>query len=251
MSIYEYLSSHPSKRKRNTPEKKFRMMYSSFLDSAPKFKELLGSKNELSLIQENILIRFVQNVNRLIETLDQLQTRFSENQLSNEQVIEELKPVFTEMPYMVHEAHRYYFPFFDSTLNYLIRFEPLRLFTYPYNEYIRHYQKSIIDGFELYNYELYNSYFTKLILLCEDETAAAFYHIDERVIYVINRQGRLDHKICLFDRYMLHGSHSDILTRAKRAMQFYFANDRERFVRSLYQEKLISYYAYRHLRRTV
>jgi hypothetical protein len=60
---------------------------------------------------------------------------------------------------------------------------------------------SSIDPFDYYGPALYNSYFTRLGRSPQEpEHGAAFYDFDAEAVYFVNLQGRLDAKLCLFDR---------------------------------------------------
>ena len=77
-------------------------------------------------------------------------------------------------------------------------------------------------------------------MIKKGKTSAAFYEKSFETIYIINDQGRLDSVIPVFDKYLKQKDETNIIERISRVIEFYYSNDRNKFIRSLYSEKLIS-----------
>lgn len=101
-----------------------------------------------------------------------------------------------------------------------------------------------IDIFEIYNFALYESNLTSLVKVGEDKHTRAYYHYDFNTIYIINDQGRLDNRICLFDKHIEKPDYRNIIERIAPVMKAYYANDRMAFINALLYEKLISNYVF-------
>ena len=111
---------------------------------------------------------------------------------------------------------------------------------YPYTDLLKSFSGLVIDPFDTYGAELYNTHFTRLVKIASHENATAFFHYDTFTIYVINDQGRLDTKIVLFDRYMKKIVTTHMLERIKPVVEAYFENNVEKFIKSLEENGFIS-----------
>ena len=129
---------------------------------------------------------------------------------------------------------------FFQSINSLYLNEPEKLNEYPYTDLLKSFAGLVIDPFDTYGYELYNTYFTKLVKIDTYKNEAAFFHYDTYTIYIINDQGRLDRKIVLFDRYMRRIVTTHMLERIRPVVKAYFANDKQEFINSLEKSGFIS-----------
>ena len=111
---------------------------------------------------------------------------------------------------------------------------------YPYNGLMENFKDTVIDPFDMYGFELYNSHFSRLVKIKNVDKETAFFHYDTNTIYFINEQGRLDATIVLFDKHIRHPSYSHMLERIKPVIDAYFAFDREGFIRALRENGFIS-----------
>ena len=114
-----------------------------------------------------------------------------------------------------------------------------------YNELLNDFSSSVIDAFETYNYELYDSYFSKMIRSVSDKTSMAFFNVDDYFIYVIDNQGRLDLIIYTFDKYIPEINVKDFIKRVNNLMTVFYKNDRMEFIKALYMERFISLRTYK------
>ena len=92
--------------------------------------------------------------------------------------------------------------------------------------FTENFKDTVIDPFDAYGNELYNSHFSRLVKIRSEDKETAFFHYDTNTIYFVNEQGRLDASIVLFDRYIRHPNYSHMLTRIKPVVDAYFNFDR-------------------------
>lgn len=122
-------------------------------------------------------------------------------------------------------------PLFSVSNNLLITKEHLPNFD------LNHY---LVDFLELYNFSLLESNFTSLVLFYEHNNTRAYFHYDFNTVFIVNNQGRLDARICLFDEYLHAPNYENIKERVIPALNAYYALDRKGFVETLYKNELIS-----------
>lgn len=133
-------------------------------------------------------------------------------------------------------------PLFSVSNNLLITKELLPNF--DINNYL-------IDFLETYNFNLLESKFTSLVFLDEHKNTRAYYHYDFNTIFIVNNQGRLDARICLFDKNIASPNYENIKERVLPALKAYYALDKKAFIEALYKNELISAKLYNKFIRTV
>lgn len=171
-----------------------------------------------------------------------------ENYMKNGETIDHVKIIQTlrekmvDCPYFKeeNEKEKIYIPFFSRSLNALYSHEPEKLLVAPYNNLKDQFSDSVIDPFDTYGAELYNSNFTRLLKIKKVGKVTAYFHYDTYTIYFVNDQGRLDDKLVLFDRHMKHPSYSHMLDRISPVIDAYFAYDRSALINALHDNELIS-----------
>lgn len=152
-----------------------------------------------------------------------------------------LQEVTFASSFIDNEGQPIILPFFNRAMNYIYQKEPDKLYDYPYNRLIDDFSTSMIDGFENYNWRIFQSNFVNLMMLdVSDRTAKAFYQPDAQVVLIINSQGRLDVKISLFDRFIKKPNLNHLLSRLNLAIQPYFDNNRDELINRLGNQGLLS-----------
>lgn len=132
-------------------------------------------------------------------------------------------------------------PFFNRALNFIYHQEPDKLLDYPYNQLEADFTTSVIDGFEQFNWLLFSSNFTSLVPLTQqDRSAKAFFEPYSKTILIINRQGRLDVSISIFDRHLKKPDGTNLPSRIDRALSAYFSGNRDAFIHQCQTEGLLS-----------
>ncbi len=249
MTLFQRLTRQAKQRALSrSKEYRFFLRHRGLLLSYPLFSRLFNLSDAFALTRANIIIRGLLNkkiIDDFLVTVGEQSIRDHgriKHHLIREQFLKTIRlPYFFEV-----DGIRLYIPFFNRAMNVIYGDEPDKVFDYPYRRLIDDCQTSMIDPFENYAFHVYCSNFTVLTDLgLGDATSHAYYHPDYQTIFIINLQGRLDVKILLFDRGMKNPSLEHIIERIQRCLPFYFANQRDAFVKQLHHEGLISNRLYR------
>ncbi|MFA7378783.1 MAG: hypothetical protein WC014_04620, partial [Bacilli bacterium] len=135
---------------------------------------------------------------------------------------------------------RLYVPIFNRVINQIYSEDFEKLLLSPYDKLVDDYETLVIDPFELYNFRIYDSLFTQFVKVYSDEEIMAVFHYDFQAIYFIDKQGRLDNKIALFDRGIRHPDFHHILERIRPVIAAYVAHDKEAMLTALVDKRLVS-----------
>lgn len=205
----------------------------SFLDNV--------GHDEFNIMRANILIHSYFNKKAIEEEMETLDARIKKGEpFDHIKIVQTLKEAMVDRPYFKEKQDKIYIAFFSRTLNAIYNYEPEKLLNNPYTVLKDKFQDSIIDPFDTYGSELFNSTFTRLIKVKEDGNVTAYFHYDTYTIYFINNQGRLDNKFILFDRYLKHPSYSHMMDRIIPVIDAYFAYDRSGTINALHDQGFIS-----------
>ena len=210
----------------------------------PAFEAYANSTSLFTMIQAVIILKGLLQK----ETIDQYLKQ--QGQLSIQQH-GRIKHHLIRERYLLDLHHPYQFidqnhqpiilPFFNRALNYIYAHEPDKLYDYPYSRLEEDFSTSIIDAFEHYGWQLYQSKFASLFCLSpHDRSTKAFYEPHARVVLMINQQGRLDAAISLFDRGVKKPDLTNIEAKLNLAIAPYFNNDRAGLIHQLHAQGLIS-----------
>lgn len=221
MKIYELLQEN-RRGHLITPSREYLFFqdHEALLTQVPELIPFINSKDDFDLICANIIQSALLNYEAL--------TNYWNN---------EVKPD-TELPVKALFTYNnvpIYCPLFSVSNNILIGNNLGSKLTLTHDA---------IDLFEAYNFSLFESQLTSLVLVGEDIHTRAYYHYDFHAIYIINDQGRLDLKICLFDKHIKRPDFRNVLERIKPALTEYYAGNRIAFINALVKEKLISHKLY-------
>lgn len=243
MQLYETLANNQKhKYFFKGEEYRFFLDYRHILDSVPAFKYLSTGEDDFHVIRANIVIRSLLNKVEIEEALQfACNKSIKEYGVLNHQFISNfVKERMSNMPYIQEGDSKIYVPIFTRALNLVYSNDFEKLQKAPYDALLKSFDTSVIDPFETYNFELYNSFFTKFLVIKQSATEMAVYHFDYQTIYFINNQGRLDAKIALFDKYLKRINTNHILDRIAPAVDAYFENNREKLYDELINNNLIS-----------
>lgn len=191
---------------------------------------------DFGLIKTVIVIRGLENKLKVDEEVD-LYREADLTTMDSIDTIHERLPYFQKSP-----GSKIYVPFFSELYNKCYDTRLSLLLIPPYNTLKSDFANEIVDPFDYYGYELFNSYFSNLIYLCKSsqEELAAFYSIELETIFVIDNQGCLEERIPIFDEDLPYKSKDHLIGHLQSLMKLYFQDDREAFIDSLYNYKLIS-----------
>lgn len=244
MKLLEYIEKHQKKRQQfsKSGDYQFYSKNRSLLAKLPQFSFLSsGKENDFRIIRANIIIHGLINKSIIEQEVKNL-VKYTESHeiLTHEDFVEVLKQRIVTRPYLETKEGRIYIPFFPKSINSLYLNEPEKLNEYPYTDLLKAFSGLVIDPFDTYGSELYNTHYTKLVKIDSYQNVTAFFHYDTFTIYMINDQGRLDSKVVLFDRYMKKIVTTHMLERIRPVVKAYFENDKEEFMRSLEKNGFIS-----------
>lgn len=241
LTIYKLLEkkARPRDAFKKSEEMVYFMEHRDLLTKISHFAFLYDSDHDdFDVMRANIILFGLEN-KKIIEQEIRSLTHYIEKAQKTKFKIA-LKERTVDLPYFQSGKDKIFVPFFSRAINLLVTNSPEELLNYPYTELVHDFTSSIIDPFDTYGADLYNSYFTRLIRIASNGREVAYFHYDTNTIYIINDEGRLDCKIVLFDKYMKKISNSHMLERIRPVVDAYFANNREEFIENLYKNAFIS-----------
>lgn len=246
MKLYEYLYLQRNKKFFNNSEEFiFFRNYKRVLENEPSFLIYADNEDLFDIIKANIIIKGIINKNTLEQIIEE--EFLNKNFNTNEEIIENIRERSLDLPYLKVEDQKIFIPFFNRSTNLVYSKNYEEIMNEPYLDLRKKFAPFIVNPFETYQIDLFDSLFTKFVRVMEDETSVAFYHYDLRTIFIINKQGYLDNYICLFDKHLKNPSEDRIIDRIKLVVKEYYDNNLTGFLYSMYENNLISYYVYRRL----
>lgn len=225
---------------------RFYFEHRHLFNSLEMYRSLLDVSNEFDLMRANIIIQSLINKKTIEDSVIYVYKKSMMNTLEANKVIEES---IKKLPYIIEGEEKIYVPIFSRAINTFYSRQFAKLLSEPYNKLLENFDVSCIDLFEVYNFELYDSLFSKLVPIYKDENVMVTYHFDFHSIYVINKQGRLDAKIALFDRYLKKPNYDHVIERIKPVVDRYLHDDKEGMMKLLIEKNLVSeklIYKYKH-----
>lgn len=191
-----------------------------------------------AVIEKSILIQGYLNKKQIEQEAD----LYSDTELQNEEIY---NSIHDRLPYFVHNGIKIYVPFFSPAFNKRYDTKVSSLSKYPFNLLKKDFGDELVNPFELYNKELFSSPFSRLIYITEDNTTLAYYHAELKCLFIINKQGTLDQIIPLFDEYIVLPDYTNIFSRLKDLLTYFYNYDRQGFIDALKRNSFISEYLYR------
>jgi len=225
----------------HSDEMEFYLQNRVLLNDVSLYSPFLKAQDSFDIIRANIIIRALMNKEIIEKSYrNKIKAEKKSNDLATN-LDEFMKSAVSDLPFFkAQNGDRIYVPIFTYNLNKIYSGEYEKLSKVPYLTLLKNFDAATIDPFDYYGPSLFNSYFTKLVLIKEEAEGEAFYDFDAESIYFVNSQGRLDAKLCLFDRSLHHPSHNHMLKRISPVVDAYYKSDRESMLRILVDNKLIS-----------
>ena len=242
-NLFDYIASKAKRRKGFEKSEEFRFFLENrhLLNRIPRFINFYDLDSDpFEIMRANIILQAYLNKAKMEEEINSLNTYIVSNKKNHAQFVKSFHEIVSELPYYQEDKDKIFIPFFTRSLNQIYFEEPEKLLTYPYNGLMENFKDTVIDPFDTYGSELYDSHFSRLVKIKKDDKETAFFHYDTNTIYFVNEQGRLDANIVLFDRYIRHPNYAHMLERIKPVVDAYFAFDREAFINALYNNGFIS-----------
>ncbi len=245
-NIYSILNKYKNNRIINkSNEFSFYNKYCEILYDNVNFKKYTEINNLFDLIKANIIIRSLLNKNYIDKCI---KTEFSNKKFNTkEEIICNINNKINNLIYMDYNSYKIYIPLFNLETNNIYVNYIEKMNVNPYDKLFNKFEYFLINSFEVYKLNLYESRFCELVKIIEDDTSVAYYHYELRTIFIINNQGYLDNIISIFDKNMKNINNDNIIERIKMVMLKYFEGDLSGFIYSLYEEKLISNKVFRKL----
>jgi len=211
------------------------------LERFPMYKHLALANSDFEIIRANIIIRAIKNKKIIEEAV-----RFaSENNIlkhgKNLSFFRKfIREKIVDIPFANDDKLRLYVPIFNRVINQIYSEDFEKLLLSPYDKLVDDFETLVIDPFELYNFRIYDSLFTQFVKVYSNQEIMAVFHYDFQAIYFIDKQGRLDNKIALFDRGIRQPDFHHILERIRPVIAAYVAHDKEAMLTALVEKKLVS-----------
>ena len=226
-------------------ENRFFITHSGVLSLIPGGKALSRAEKPFDVIKANIVIRAIMNKMRLDEIYVTTARQYRvdgvlehDGEVAVRKAIEEAKK---DLPYLQVGEDRIYIPVLPRSLNLIYDRNIIRLEEKPLRALLgERYDVMVVDAFDTYGPTIFDSNFTNLIKVGEHEGVVAFFDYDSLSIYFVNKQGRLDVSIALFDRQIGKRNLNHMLERIQPVVDAYFRDDREELKQILVKNQLIS-----------
>ena len=226
-------------------ENRFFVSHMGLLSLIPGGKALSRAEKPFDVIRANICIRAIMNKMKLDEAYRSAARPLRvdgaldhDGEVAVRKAVEEAKK---GLPFLSHGEDKIFVPILPRSLNLVYDRNIIRLEEKPMKALLEHgYDAMIVDPFDTYGPALFDSYFTRLMKVGEAEGTVAFFDYDSLSIYFVNKQGRLDVAICLFDRGIKKRNLNHMMERIHPVVDAYFRDDREELKNILVQNQLIS-----------
>ncbi|MFA5421562.1 MAG: hypothetical protein WC344_02035 [Bacilli bacterium] len=243
MNLYEILETNQRFQSFvDSEENRFFLKNRLMLERFPQYHHLALASTDFEIIRANIIIRALKNKKAIEQAV-----RIA---VDNDDVIKREKdPAFfrkfirekiVDLPFATDDKIRLYVPIFNRVINQIYSEEFEKLLVPPYDKLVDEFETLVTDPFEIYHFNLFDSLFTQFVKVYSNEDIMAVFHYDYQAIYFIDRQGRLDNKIALFDRGIRHPDYHHLLERIRPVIAAYAASDKELMLQTLVDKKLVS-----------
>ncbi len=241
--LFDYIASKAKRRKGFEKSEEFRFFLENrhLLTKIPRFVHFYDLESEpFEVMRANIILQAYLNKNKMEQEVRNLGNYITANKKNHAHFVKSFHEIISELPYYQEGKDKILIPFFTRSLNQIYNDDPEKLLTYPYDGLMENFKDTVIDPFDTYGSELYNSHFSRLVKIRQEGKETAFFHYDTNTIYFVNDEGRLDTSVVLFDRYIRHPNYAHMLERIKPVVDAYFAFDRDAFLKALHDNDFLS-----------
>ena len=236
------------KRQRITPfdrsaEMRFYLDNNVILRSIPTLSRYAKASTSFDIVRANIILRGLINKMTIEEAYASVYASDMEEAImrkEKEEIAEKLSEQIVDLPYFDEDGERILIPFFSRSINKIYDKEPWKLQEQPYKALLNEFEAISCDPFDTYGDDLYNSLFTKLIRLKKTKEGSAYYDYDAWCIYFVNKEGRLDAALYLFDRDLKNPAPNHMIEKLLPVVNAYYAGKRDEFYASLVDNRLLS-----------
>ncbi len=233
----------------SSSEMKFFLDNSGILGDFPMFARYGKAQKSFDVIRANIIIRSIINKSVLEDAYDKAirlarksnaSTGDKNEVILTQEGMELIRKARESLPYFEEGENRIYIPILSRSINKIYAGDITKLSQRPFRSLLRNVDTMVVDPFDMYGDDLFDSYFTKLISIKKTEKSTAFWDYDAACIYIINKQGRLDVSIALFDRSLKAKKPNHMMSRIVPCVEAFYRGDKEEFQKLLVDKQLIS-----------
>ena len=229
----------------NGSEKKFFLSHNSILNPIPPLKRYSRAEDPFEIIRANIIIRAVLNKKKLDETyleVTRLYRKGGELRHEGEAAVKKaIKAAKSGLPCLPLEGEDIFVPILSRSVNEIYDKNILKFELPQYRMLLgNNYEALLVDPFDSYRGDLFDSNFTNLILVRKSGNTWAFFDYDSLSIYFVTSQGRLESRICLFDRHIGVRNTNHMMERIQPVVDAYLRDDRDGLYKALVDNQLIS-----------
>lgn len=197
--------------------------------------------NSFQLISANIIISSLLNKQNLDSICkDLFSSIYLKSKFTNEDFLKYYHARIVDIKYLNNGGQKVLIPLFNTNINHIYYDDPFKLLEPPHDQLFTNPGPLYINPFEVYNFSLFDSFFTKLVKIKDCETFQVFYHFDFETIYFINNQGICDCFLPLFDKWMEKINTSHVSTKLDQIISCYQNCDKQGIVQALLDNNLIS-----------
>ena len=221
-------------------EMRFFLANNVFLQDYPTFRRLRKASSPFAVMRANIIIRAIISKKTIESAIMGVVNGVLSGELAKAKAKEAVESALENLPHFTDGAKEIYIPFIEKNINHIVVNEPERLLDKRYQNLLRHADIISIDPFDEYGPSIFASMFSPLELLCQNEDSCAYFDRASESIFIVNKQGRLDCRIALFDRYLANPSMDDIEVRTRAALDYFYRFDFDNMVKSMVENRLIS-----------
>ena len=223
-------------------EMRFFLRNSGILMDVPSFAKYNNVSKPFDIVRANIIIRALQN-KRQIEECYMRNLKNAKKEKWEDPLLSTIQSTASQiepLPYYQEGNHRIFVPIFSRSINQIYDGDFSKLQDRNYKLLLSNFQPLCIDPFDLYGNDLFNSYFTKFILVQDEGKIKAYYDYDSATLYFVNQEGRLETEICLFDKWIRRKNENHMIERVIPVAKAYFDFNREGMIKALVDNQLIS-----------
>ncbi len=202
----------------------------------PELRKYEKLNDSFSLIKMNIILKGFYNKKKIENEVELYKD-------ANLKVSSVQEMIHMRLPYMkLNSNDRIYVPFFTPIYNKPYDRNLYNLLKPPYQSLKKDFISSIVSPFLTYGYDIFDSYFTNLILIrkSDDLLQAAFYSVELETIFIISDQGNLEEEIPLFDTNNIDFKKEGLFRRLDKLVEDYFNYDKIGFIHDLFSLHFIS-----------
>lgn len=243
MGLFEETVKHQRKNSYLlSPEGVFYTKNVSLLAPFERFERFLKAENSFDVVRANILIRGLSS-KRTLEKLyaeESASAKKKGNEIDLERLSILQKATLERLPSFKEGERKIIVPFLPRSLNSIYAARLEKIGGEPYRKLLSRFESLIVDAFETYGRELFVSGFSRLIPILDNGKILAAYDTDAESLYFINEEGRLDAQVAFFDKDLERPVCTHMIERSLKAAEAYFSDDRELFLRSLLDMRLLS-----------